>query len=306
MKKLYLSLLVAALGLLDVHAQQDPHYTQYMYNMSVVNPAYAGSKDAVSTGLLYRQQWQGMEGAPKTGTFFAHAPVGNNLGLGLSFISDKLGPVEENNAYADVSYTLNLGGDHKLAFGMKAGATFHKVGLNSQVSPYLLDADDPAFAQDISNTYFNLGAGMFYYTEKYYVGFSVPNMLKAKHLNYDGRHFGDEVSHYFATAGYVFDINADFKLKPHVMLKSAFDAPTSFDASLNALFMERFEIGATYRLDDSFGGMVNFNITPSLKVGYAYDHVTSDIRKVAKASHEFILLYDFNLYKKASSSPRFF
>lgn len=301
-----MSLLVAALGLLDVHAQQDPHYTQYMYNMSVVNPAYAGSKDAVSTGLLYRQQWQGMEGAPKTGTFFAHSPVGNNLGLGLSFISDKLGPVEENNAYADVSYTLNLGGDHKLAFGMKAGATFHKVGLNSQVSPYLLDADDPAFAQDISNTYFNLGAGMFYYTEKYYVGFSVPNMLKAKHLNYDGRHFGDEVSHYFATAGYVFDINADFKLKPHVMLKSAFDVPTSFDASLNALFMERFEIGATYRLDDSFGGMVNFNITPSLKVGYAYDHVTSDIRKVAKASHEFILLYDFNLYKKASSSPRFF
>jgi type IX secretion system PorP/SprF family membrane protein len=306
MKRIYLSLISLLSFVASVQAQQDPHYTQYMYNQSVMNPAYAGSKDALSMGVLYRQQWSGMEGAPKTGTFFGHAPVGNNLGLGLSFINDKLGPVEENNIYADVSYTLELGGEHKLAFGMKAGATLHNVGLNSDVSPFVLHANDPAFAQDINNTYFNLGAGLFYYTEKYYIGASVPNFFKTKHLDYDGRNFGSETSHYFATAGYVFDINENLKLKPHVMVKSAFEAPTSFDGSLNALFFDKLEIGGTYRLDDSFGGMINFRITEGLRIGYAYDHVTSDIRKVAKSSHEFMLLYDLNFFKKASSSPRFF
>lgn len=287
-------------------AQQDPHYTQYMYNMSVMNPAYAGSKENLSLGLLYRKQWVEIEDAPTTATFFGHTPVGKNVGMGLSFINDKIGPVEENNIYADFSYTLNLGGEHKLAFGLKTGLTLHKVTLFNDVYATLPDANDPAFSENTSNSYFNIGSGFLYYTNKYYLGFSVPNLMKSKHLDFNGRKFGSEVSHYFLTGGYVFDINDSVKFKPFFMMKSAFGAPISLDLSANFLFNQKFEIGATYRLEDSFAAMVNYLITPNLKLGYAYDHIVSDLNVTTPSSHEIILLFDLNFPKKVSSSPRFF
>ncbi|UUC46357.1 PorP/SprF family type IX secretion system membrane protein [Flavobacterium cerinum] len=306
MKKIYLTAFLALIGLNEASAQQDPHYTQYMYNMNVINPAYAGSKETLSFGLLYRKQWVDLEGAPSTATFSGHSPVGKNVGLGLSVISDKIGPVKENNVYADFSYTLNLGGEHKLALGLKAGATFHKVGLLSDVSPFVPDANDPAFAENTSRTFFNVGSGIFYYTQKYYLALSVPNMLKSTYLDYNGRKFGSDTQHYFVTGGYVFDLNENLKFKPFFMVKSAFDAPTSLDVSTNFLFHEKFEIGATYRLDDSFGAMVNYAITPSLRIGYAYDHIVSDLKVTTPSSHEVILLFDVNFSKKVSRSPRYF
>ena len=294
------------MALSAARAQQDPHYTQYMYNMSVINPAYAGSKDGLSGGLLYRKQWVEIQDSPSTGTFFIHSPVGKNVGLGLSVISDKIGPVEENNVYADFSYTLNLGGEHRLAFGMKGGATFSKVGLLDEIYYNVPDPSDDAFAENTSNTFFNLGAGLYYYTDKYYLAFSMPNMLKSTHLDFNGRKFGSEELHWFLTGGYVFDLSANTKLKPFAMVKTAVGAPVSVDASLNALFFEKFEIGATYRLDDSFGGMVGYQITPGLKLGYAYDHIVSDLNVDTPSSHEFILLFDLNFPKKVSRSPRYF
>jgi len=302
---------LALAGLSDAMAQQDPHYTQYMYNMNVINPAYAGSKENLAFGLLYRKQWVDVDGAPETGTFSGHSPVGKNVGLGLSAITDRIGPVNETNVYADFSYTLNLGGEHRLALGLKAGATFHKVGLFDDIgNGYVPDAGDPAFSQNINNTYFNIGSGVFYYTNNYYVAFSVPNMLKSKHLDFRDvngqQQFGSEVSHYFLTGGYVFQVNDNFKLKPSFMLKSAFGVDPSIDGSLNALFFEKFEIGATYRLDDSWGGMVNYAITPNLRIGYAYDHIVSDLKVTTPASHEIMLLFDLNFPKKVSRSPRYF
>ena len=307
MKKIYFTALLAVMAFADAAAQQDPHYTQYMYNMSVVNPAYAGSKESLSGGLLYRKQWVDIEDSPSTGTFFLHSPVGKNVGLGLSVVSDKIGPVEENNVFADFSYTLNLGGEHRLAFGMKAGASFHNVGLFSDIgNGNLRDADDQAFLEDINNTFLNLGAGFFYYTQKYYVAFSVPNMIKGVHLDYNGLEYGNEKSHYFLTGGYVFNLSPSLKFKPSAMLKSAFGAPVSVDGSANFMFFDKFEIGATYRLDDSVGGMVNYAITPNLRLGYAYDHIISDLNVTTPASHEFFLLFDLNFPKKVSQSPRYF
>jgi len=306
MKKIYFLTAFALLTFLDMSAQQDPHYTQYMYNMSVINPAYAGSKENLAGGLLYRKQWVEIEDAPTTGTFFLHSPVGKNVGLGLSVITDKIGPVEENNLYADFSYTLNLGGEHKLAFGLKGGATFHKVGLFSEVYSNVPDDFDPAFRENTNNTFLNLGTGLFYYTNKYYVAFSVPNMLKSKHLDFNGRQFGTETLHYFLTGGYVFDLTPNVKFKPFAMIKSAFNAPTSLDVSTNFMFNDKFEIGATYRLEDSFGAMVNYAITPNLKIGYAYDHIVSDLNITTPSSHEVILLFDLNFPKKVSQSPRYF
>ncbi|WP_339622499.1 type IX secretion system membrane protein PorP/SprF [uncultured Winogradskyella sp.] len=311
MKKIYVTIAFALMILGSVNAQQDPQYTQYMYNMNVVNPAYAGSKEALSIGLLYRSQWVNINEAPKTATLSIHSPIGKNVGLGFSVISDRIGPVEENNVFADFSYTLNLGGEHRLAFGLKAGATIQNIGLFSDIgNGFVPDPSDEAFSENTSNTYLNIGSGVFYYTDKYYVSLSVPNMLKSTYLDVtnNGQQFeyGSEVLHYFLSAGYVFNLSTNTKFKPSFLMKSAFNAPTSLDVSANFLFFDKFEIGATYRLDDALGAMANIVISNGIRIGYAYDYVTSDLNIRTSGSHELMLLFDLNFSKKVSISPRFF
>ncbi len=304
MKNIYIvPFLLVVFFMQDMTAQQDPQYTQYMYNMNVVNPAYAGIKENLSLTALYRKQWSGLEGAPETITFSGHSPIDDNIGLGLSAIKDELGPVKETNVFVDFSYTLQVSDALKLALGLKAGATFHDVGL---VGLELQDPNDPFFSQDINNVYPNVGAGAFFYGENFYLGLSVPNLLNSVHIDENGLKVGSETNHYFATAGYVFQVSDNVKLKPSVMVKSAFDAPLSYDGNLNALFYERFEIGASYRLDDSFSGLVGFQATPNIRIGYAYDHVVSDLDAVANASHEVILTFDLIFKKKSLRSPLYF
>ncbi len=301
MKKiLYLVLLVS----LAVQAQQDPQYTQYMYNMNVVNPAYAGSFDGVAVGVLYRSQWVGLEGAPTTGTLAVHSPVGKNVGLGLSVISDEVGPVNETNAYVDFSYTIPVGTSTKLAFGLKAGATFHDIGL---VGLDLIDANDPFFSQNINETTPNIGAGLYFYKpNKFYISASMPNILNSVHLDTNGFNIGSETQHFFGAAGYVFDLSENFKLKPHTLVKAAFDAPISFDVNLNLFMYDFVEVGAGYRLDDAFSGMVNFLVAPNLRIGYAYDSIQSELDVVTNSSHEVFINFDINLPRKVSRSPRYF
>src|SRR3970282_958540 len=217
MNKIFLATLLVLITYVDVIAQQNPHYTQYMYNMNVVNPAYAGSKESISFGALYRKQWANIEDAPTSFTFSGHAPVGNNVGLGLSFISDKIGPVTEQNVFGDFSYTLRLSETSKLALGIKAGVSFHQVGLRD-IQSSLPDPSEGIFGEDINDASLNLGVGAFYYTDNYYVAFSIPHLEKSAHLDYNGREYGSDVSHYFLTRGYVFDVNYDLKFKPSFML----------------------------------------------------------------------------------------
>ncbi len=305
MNKILLFLLITVILSKNVCAQQNPHYTQYMYNMNVVNPAYAGSKETIAIAALYRKQWVNIEDAPNTITLSAHAPVGSNVGLGISCFSDEIGPVSEQNVFADLSYTLKFSQGHRLAFGLKLGAAFHKVGLRD-IQSSLPDPSEGIFGKDISDVNFNIGAGIFYYSDKYYLAISVPNTLNAAHLDYDGRAYGSDVSHFFATAGYVFDFSSSIKFKPSVLVKSALGVSPSFDLSANFLFNEKLEIGGTYRLEDSYGGLVNFEIKKGLRIGYAYDHIISNLNVTTPSSHEFIILYDIFLPKKVSRSPRFF
>jgi len=289
-----------------MQAQQDPQYTQYMYNMNVVNPAYAGSYEGVAIGLLYRSQWVGLEGAPKTGTLAIHSPVGKRVGLGMSLINDEIGPVRETNAYADFSYTLPMGADNKLAFGVKAGATFHKIGI-SEVDIDVIDAGDPFFAENIDEVTPNVGAGVYFYKpNKYYVSVSVPNILNATHLDAGGTKIGSETQHLFAAVGYVFDLSENFKLKPHALLKTAFSSPMSFDVNANLFMYDFVEVGVGYRLEDSFSGMVNFRVAPNLRVGYAYDSIQSDLNYATSSSHEVFINFDISFPKRVSRSPRYF
>jgi type IX secretion system PorP/SprF family membrane protein len=301
MKKIVYIVFLVFIG---VQAQQDPQYTQYMYNMNVVNPAYAGSTESVSIGALYRSQWVGLEGAPTTGTLAIHSPVGSNVGLGFSLISDEVGPVQETNAYVDFSYTIPVGNTTKLAFGLKAGATFHDIGLTGLE---LTDPDDPFFSENINETTPNIGAGLYFYKpSKYYISASMPNILNSVHLDANGYKIGSETQHFFGAAGYVFDLSENFKLKPHALAKVAFDAPVSFDVNLNLFMYDVVEVGAGYRLDDSFSGMINFLVAPNLRIGYAYDSIQSQLDVVTNSSHEIFINFDINLPRKVSRSPRYF
>ena len=260
----------------------------------------------MSTGILYRSQWLGMENAPTTGTAFLHTPVAKNLGIGATFINDVIGHVKENTVSVDVSYTLRLGRGHSLALGVKGNVSMLNIGLYSDINNTLPDRSDPIFAEDSNSTLFNAGVGAFYFTNKYYAGFSVSNLLQNAYYEKDNRAYGTDVAHMFFTGGYVFDLNRQWKLKPSTMLKMAVESPISADISVNTLYDEKLEFGVTYRIQDSFGAMVNYRITPKLRIGYAYDYVTSDLKYSTSGSHEVIVLFDIFYKKKVSSSPRFF
>jgi type IX secretion system PorP/SprF family membrane protein len=303
MKKLILIFFILLIAQKN-HAQQDPQYTQYMYNMNVLNPAYAGISEGLSVGALYRSQWVGLDGGPETFTFNIHSPVGNQLALGLSVISDKIGPVEETNAYVDVSYTIPVGMETRLAFGVKGGFTLHNIGLDRVQT---MDPNDPFFTSPVNSTTPNIGAGVYFYKpNKYYISASVPNILNGVHLDEEDINYGSESEHFFAAAGYVFDLSENFKLKPHALLKYAFDAPVSYDLNANVFMYDLVEVGIGYRLDDSFSGMVNFQVMDNIRIGYAYDAIQSDLNIVTNASHEVFINFDLNFSSKVSRSPRYF
>ena len=304
--KRVLIIFIFCLFAVSSHAQQDPQYTQYMYNMNVINPAYAGSTEGLALGVLYRSQWAGLDGGPTTFTFAGHAPVGERVGLGISVIGDEIGPVKETNAFVDFSYTIPVTSDTKLAFGLKGGFTFHDIGIQEGTID-LIDLGDPFFAQNINETTPNIGAGIYFYKpSKYYISVSMPNILDAVHLDSNGNKIGSETQHLFAAAGYVFDLGENFKLKPHGFLKYASEAPVSFDLNANLFMYDIVEVGVGYRLDDSFSGMVNFLVTPNLRIGYAYDSIQSELDIVTNSSHEVFLNFDLNFPKKVSRSPRYF
>lgn len=294
----------------SVSAQQDPEYTHYMYNMSVVNPAYAtGTAAMLNLGGLYRTQWVGAVGAPKTFTFFGHTSLSEKIEVGASFISDDIGDgaKKENNFYADFAYILQLGGKNKLSLGLKAGFTSLQTNFNG--FRFTDPATDLAFAENINVTKPNIGAGAYYFTDKYYVGLSVPNLLSSKHIEEKSgiNAFGSEQIHTFLTAGYVFQISDAFKLKPAFMSRFVSGAPVSVDITANVLYNEKFELGAAYRLNDAVSALINVNITPSLRIGYAYDYTVSNLGQFNSGTHEIMLLFDLDVLGKGyDKSPRFF
>ena len=275
-----------------IFAQQEAHYTQYMYNMSIVNPAYMTNElNVYQVGSLYRSQWVGIEGAPKTANIFAHIPVTNDIEFSLNFVNDKIGSnvnVNSTNFNIDLAYKINLNETTNLSFGLKSGiSNFVIDASNSNV------ASDPLFT-NTNKMNFIIGTGVFLFADNYYVGLSVPNVIPNSVKVDSGGSIYKATPHIFLTSGYVFDVSDYIKLKPSVMLKEITGVPLSIDVSLNALYDNRFELGFSYRYDESFSGLLAINVTPSLRVGYAYDYNTNDLKNYNTGSHEFILLYKFD------------
>ena len=281
--------------------------------MSVINPAYATAEEGIlNLGGLYRTQWVGLEGAPKTGSFFAHTPINDKIEMGISFTNDNIGDVvNENNLFADFAYVLPVGIESKISFGIKAGVTLFDTNFNGFQLQSGGASTDQAFDENISRAFPNLGIGAFFFTDTYYLGLSAPNMLSTKHLeNENGiKATGVQNVHYFLTGGYVFDIDQNVKLKPAFMARGVKGAPLALDITANVLINEKLEVGLGYRLDDAMSALVNFRITPELRVGYAYDYTTTNLGDFNSGSHEIFILFDVDLFGFKSGydrSPRFF
>ncbi|KQX02189.1 type IX secretion system membrane protein PorP/SprF [Flavobacterium sp. Root420] len=302
MRKLVLVLLFCSVA---GFAQQDAQFTQYMYNTININPAYAGSRGALSVFGLYRTQWVGLDGAPETSSFSVNTPVGNNVGLGVSLVNDKIGPTNENNLSADFSYSIPTSATAKLSFGIKGSANLFKLDP-TKLTPE--DQGDPQF-QNLENKFSpNVGAGVYWHTDKAYVGLSVPNFIQTN--RYDDNEvaiYKDRINYYFI-AGYVFDLDRyeTIKFKPAILTKMVEGSPLQVDASANFMFNDKFVIGVAYRWSASVSALAGFQITESLYLGYAYDRETTKLANYNSGSHEIFLRFEFlNKYGRITS-PRFF
>ena len=305
-----LLVLVLTLGSLSIIAQQAPMYTHYMNNTLVVNPAYAGSRDALTLTALYRSQWVGFKGAPVTQTITMHSPLKNkHIGLGLSVQNDKIGPTNNTSVFADYAYIIKLTEKSKLAFGLSAGLNIYHASLSSlQLDQQI----DPTF-QDINNHVApNFGFGAYYSRERFYAGISVPDLVQNSYLKVNQENLnaiiGKEQRHYFLIAGALFNIIDNLAFKPTMLVKVTSAAPVQADLTASFVIMKRLLVGVMYRTSDSFGGLVGFDITDVLHLGYSYDWSYGlQTSNYNQGSHEIVLRYDIIfLIKKQIHSPRNF
>jgi len=304
-KKNILVTLGLSLGLLTASAQQDAHYTMYTLNPMSVNSAYAGTRGHASVIGMHRSQWVGLDGAPRTQHVSFDTPLSDRVGLGVSVINDELGPSDEFFSDLNFSYRIPISETHTLSFGLKAGARVLNIDLSKADSQ---EQADPAL-QDINNQWLaTIGAGIYAYGERSYIGLSIPNFVRSEHRSYDGTSFSasaEEAIHWNLIGGLVTNVSEKVKLKPSFLLKHVSGAPLSLDLSATFLIGDVFMIGSSYRWDDSISGLIGFYVNPRLFLGYAYDYTTTPYRDFNNGSHEIALRLDI-FRDEVLKSPRFF
>jgi type IX secretion system PorP/SprF family membrane protein len=306
MKRLYFTLLIL-FSSITVYGQQDAMFSHYMFNGLYINPAYAGSKEFVSTTLIARKQWSGFEGAPSTQIASLHAPLNDRrVGLGVMISNDKIGITNQTDFYGSYAYHIptNRG---KFSLGLNAGFTYFKSKFSDLT---VWDGDDPVYeTNSLSNILPNFGAGMYYYSHKFYAGLSAPQML-----SYDpDQFFHVEVEkvhklsrHYYFTSGMIITTDGELKFRPSFMVKYAQNAPLQYDINLNLLISDIIWIGGSYRSNDAAILILEYQVNKKLRVGYSYDFTLSEIRKHSTGSHELIIGYDFGFNVLKMKTPRYF
>lgn len=306
--KRFIILLSFMTGLL-AFGQQDPMFTHYMYNTLSVNPAYAGSREALTVTLLHRNQWVSFPGAPKTSTLTMHTPAFHeNVGVGLSLIHDKLGDTRFTSMYADFAFRVKLTQKSNLTFGLKGGLDLFTANFNGID---IDQPDDPAFTNDFSNKALpNFGFGIYYtFNKRFYAGLSVPRLLQHKIVGENTLiSAGLLKGHYFLIAGGAVKLSPFTEFKPSALVKMTVGAPVQLDVSAIFEFYKRFNVGLMYRTNDGVGALVGIYIFDKLMLGYSYDFsFTNTTSKYNQGSHEIMLRYDFifsNFHR--IKSPRYF
>jgi type IX secretion system PorP/SprF family membrane protein len=284
-------------------AQQDAQFTQYMYNTININPAYAGSRGALSVFALHRTQWVGLDGAPVTNAVSLNTPFyESRLGLGVSIINDKIGPIQENTISADLSYTIPTSETLKLSFGIKATANLFDLDV-SRLNP----VDDDPSLHDYNNKFSpNIGAGVYLHSDKAYVGLSVPNFLETNRYDANDVRIFKEKVNYYLIAGYIFDFSSYIKFKPALLTKMVKGAPLQVDVSGNFMFDDKLVVGIAYRWSAAVSAMVGFQVTEGMYLGYGYDLETTNLDNYNSGSHEIFLRYELFRKNKKMTTQRFF
>lgn len=306
-KHCFFYIFVFLFSLPNLFAQQDAQYTQYMYNTVAINPAYAGSRGVTSLFFLHRNQWIGLDGAPTTNVFSVHKPISNtNLGYGLSLLNDRIGVSDQNTFSADVSYSVPVSIKSKLSFGLKASLNWLSVDYNRLT---IRDPNDLILSEQnsIENQFKpNFGVGVYWHSDKNYIGLSLPNILETKRYDDNIHSTTYDKMHLYLIAGTVFDLTPDWKFKPALMTKLVQGAPLQLDVSANFLFNQKFTMGAGYRLNAAVTGLAGFQVSEAWQIGYAYDFDTTALTHYNAGSHEIFLRFElFRTFNKIVS-PRFF
>ncbi|HEX5002509.1 MAG TPA: type IX secretion system membrane protein PorP/SprF [Bacteroidia bacterium] len=288
-------------------AQQHPLFSHYMFNGLYINPAYAGSKEFVSTTLIARKQWAGFQGAPTTQIASLHAPLSNKkVGLGFSISNDRIGITNEMDVFGSYAYHIETN-NGILSLGLSGGFSYFKSQL-SDLNYW--DQNDPVYeVNSLSNILPNFGAGIYYYTNKFYAGLSVPQILSydpdaSVSINVDRAH--KVTRHYFLTSGMIISTRGELKFRPSFLVKYTDNAPVEFDLNMNMLISEIIWIGVSYRSEDAIVALLEYQVNKKLRVGYSYDYTLSEIRNYSSGSHELILGYDFGFNVKKMKTPRYF
>lgn len=307
--KLNTLLAIAAFALMGncLMAQQEIQNSFYMFNSSVLNPAYAGSRDALSMVVDYRNQWTGWTGAPQTANFIAHTPlVRESIGVGLNVVSDKIGPTDKNSIFADFAYRIKLNSKNdRLCFGLRSGVDLIR---NNFSNLKINDATDPLSSNNVNfNTNaFNVGAGIYYYGKRHFLGITAPKIIPTQ-LSTDALFAASkQVLHYYFIGGYVWKLNSLWDLKPGFCVKYTQNAPISVDGNISVLFNDKIWFGIMYRHGSAGGANVVYNVTKQLRIGYAYDYTISKMSSYSPSTHEVIIGFDLIPHRKALKSPRYF
>jgi type IX secretion system PorP/SprF family membrane protein len=288
-------------------AQSIPVFSDYISNGLLINPAYAGSREVLSLSLLFRDEWVGFENSPLYETFSAHAPLKNaHIGLGFVFMNEKSGSTVNTHAYFNYAYRMNMG-KGKLALGLKAGFNYTNNDWNNL---YLNNPIDPTFS-DKTKKYIlpNFGIGAYYSTDRVFAGLSIPYILSYRESSAGS---GYKIYHdmknynYLLTAGYLFDISRNFKLKPSFLLKYNAIMKQQFDLNLNFILLnDKLWIGTACRFDEALSSSLELQINPQLRFGYSFDYSGLQSNYFNYTSHEIFIRYEFS-YKIKAFNPRYF
>lgn len=307
MKKPLIILLLLITFSLNVRSQQDPMYSMYMFNMMAINPAYAGTSDHLVATGLFRRQWVNFPGSPQTATFTAHFPLKNEkLGLGVSFVNDRLGDMNTNALMAAYSYHIRFR-KSRLSMGLQAGARNFSINLNELKLSPVYQYDD-AFANNVNTWSFNFGSGIFWYSDKFYLGFSLPhiqnNILSNQQLNtvYVAR----LRTHTTLAGGYVININPLLKLKPSFLIKNVGGAPLQVDLNANIYWLDILGFGFSYRSASAFVFLTEIQLNKNFKLGYAFDQMGNRMSGYTGGTHEIMLRTDLGFNKNRTITPRYF
>jgi type IX secretion system PorP/SprF family membrane protein len=313
MSKIILITLILIFSTMSIitNAQQAPMYTHYMYNTLAINPAYAGSRDALTITALHRSQWVSFKGAPMTQSLIMHSPLkNNNIGLGLSASNDRIGPVNNTSIFGSFAYKLILNSKSKLALGINGGVNILQANLTELE---LNNQSDPTFQKDINNIITpNIGVGAYFSQERFYIGLSAPNLLENTYLATDQSNgtqlIAKEQRHYFLTTGSKIQFSENLSLKPTTLIKFTPSAPIQADLTASFVIRDQFFIGAMIRSNDAIGVLAGININKQFHLGYSFD-LSYGLKSFTynNGSHEVVLRYDFiSLPNKQIRTPRNF